>query len=157
MDEPDKVDSEVEKKKEPGCIVMVGLYFAILIPTYFYTLPEAETKNFTGRTAHLFSVATFPTDKARPEDFPRVRSLEHVNSSEYSEENETFLLPQSRVFFRGGNPHTAKILEKNADWQLVAFHYSNSHTAILLLFPVWLLSKIIALILAWKQKSAENT
>ena len=115
----------------------------------------------------------------------QVFNLEHVNSGELDLTELTFLLPSKSVTINVGNIHHAEVLEDHGDWQLVAFHYSNTRTstsiyraykdrvepvsykltshvgqafsAIILIIPALILSAIITVIMNWRAKCAAGT
>ena len=173
-----------KRSNSPGCLLYLVVYFAMLVPAYYFTLPPTETESFDGRTARMFSVATFPVNEDAPQDDPRRTTLESINTGNYDGQFETFLLPQPRVAYRDGDPHRVSVIENGTDWQLVRFQYSNTYTAtslyraygdriepvsfsmtshvgqgsvaLVMLFVAWLVAKIIAMVRAAKQARDEH-
>ena len=111
-----------------GCMTFIVIYGSCLIVMYFATTRK-QTEDFTGRTAHEFTVAGIMTSNLVEEGSYRVFNLEHLNSGKIDLTDITFLLPQKSITIYVGDIHSAEILEDNGEWQLVAFYYSNTRTS----------------------------
>lgn len=109
-------------------MTFVVVYGLCLLVMYITSTPE-QTQDFTGRTAHEFTVAAFVTSNANEEDNYRVFNLERLNAGGLDFTNLTFLLPQKSITLYVGDIHSAEILEDHGEWQLVAFYYSNTRTS----------------------------
>ena len=177
----DSVDTPDSKRTTAGrgCMTFIVIYGACLLIMYFTSTPE-QTKDFTGRTAHEFTVAAFVTSNASEDDNYRVFNLERLNAGKLDLTDVTFLLPQASVTLYVGDIHSAEILEDHGEWQLVAFYYSNTRTstsiyrayrnrvepvsytvtssvghffgAVVLLVPALVVSLIVTAILNWQAK-----
>jgi len=124
----DSADRE-GKRKSSGCMSFIVIYGLCLIGIYFAGTPPEETKEFTGRTAREFTVAGVMTGNLNEGVTYRVFNLEYLNSGELDLTDLTFLLPERSATINVGDIHRAEILEDNGEWQLVAFHYSNTRTS----------------------------
>ena len=152
-----------------------------LVAGYLASTPT-ETEDFSGRTAREFSIAAVSTDDSGEVAY-RSLNLEILNSGDYDTTNLSFLLDQPSVTINVGDIHRAEVLEDHGEWQLVAFHYSNTRTstsiyraypdrvepvsyrltssvghmfmAIIFLIPAFVVSWIIATIIAWRRRAAQ--
>ena len=138
-----------------------------------------ETDDFTGRTAREFAIAAVGANDAGNVEY-RALNLEILNADNYDTTNLSFLLPQASVTIDVGDIHEAEVLEDHGDWQLVAFHYSNTRTstsvyrayadriepvsyrltssvghvfmAVFLLIPALVATWIVSAIIAWRRR-----
>lgn len=162
-------------------IVVYGLCLMFL----YIASTQKETEDFTGRTAHEFSVAAVGRSSPKAEGDYRVVNLERLNAGNIDLTDITFLLPQKSITINVGDIHRAEILEEHRAWQLIAFYYSNTRTstsiyrayqdriepisyrvtssvgqffgAITLLVPALVLSILISAILNWRAKRMTRT
>jgi hypothetical protein len=175
-------NSPKARPKTSGCLVFIVVYLLCLIGNYFATISPEETKDFTGRIAREFSIAVFAKVNSPQNPEYKVFNLEALRSGNVDLSDITFLLPEKAITINVGDIHHAEILEDHGEWQLVAFHYTNTRTstskyrayndriepvsykltshvgqafsAIVLLIPALILSMIITAILNWRAKRA---
>jgi len=166
---------EVQSNKY-GLPIFIVVYMASLIVMYVFSTPT-ETADFSESIDWDFTVAGVVTGEVTNNRPYRVLTLGQLNSTEPDLSDITFLLPRPTITINVGDIHRVEILENHDDWQLVAFHYSNTRTstaiyraytdrvepvsyrvtssaahlfyAVLLLFPAYLLARIITPILNW--------
>ena len=171
------------KRRNSGCLIFVVVYGLSLIVLYFASTPT-HTDDFSGRTAHEFTIAGVATNNANDDYRYRVINLERLNAGNLDLSDITFLLPQESISIYVGDIHDAEILEDHGDWQLVAFYYSNTRTstsiyraypnriepvsyrvtssvghffgALFLLAPALVLSMLIAALLNWRARRASQ-
>ena len=160
-----------------GCLTFILIYGLCLIVLYFTSTPT-QTTDFVDRTAHEFTVAGVVRSNLNEGEDYRVFNLERLNAGSIDLTGITFLLPQRSITINVGDIHRAEILEDHGEWQLVAFHYSNTRTstsiyrayqdrivpvsyrltssvgqffgAIFLLIPAFIASAVITGILNWR-------
>jgi hypothetical protein len=151
---------------------------------YVATTPT-EIPPFDERVNWDFTVAGFVTGEVTNNQRFRVLSLQQLNTGTADLTDITFLLPRPTVTINVGDIHRVEVLEFHDDWQLVAFHYSNTRTATavyrafadrvepvsyrmtssaghlgyaaVLLIPAFLLSRIIAGFLGWRAGRSTET
>lgn len=162
-------------------IVVYGLCLIVL----YFASTRKQTEDFTGRTAHEFTVAGVSRSNQDAEVNYRVFNLERLNAGNIDLTDLTFLLPQESITINVGDIHSAEVLEDHDDWQLIAFYYSNTRTstsiyraypdriepvsyrmtssvgqffgAITLLVPALVLSILISAILNWRANRMRRT
>jgi len=126
----DPTDAAAQKKRRSayGLMIFVAIYGVGLVVMYFVTTPT-ETDDFTGPIARNFTIAGIVTGEVTDDRPYRVLNLERLNAGELDLSDITFLLPQPTITINVGDIHRAEILEDHGEWQLVAFHYSNTRTS----------------------------
>jgi hypothetical protein len=170
------------RKYTPAIFIVV--YGLGLIAMYVATTPT-EIPPFDERVNWDFTVAGFVTGEVTNNQRFRVLSLQQLNTGTADLTDITFLLPRPTVTINVGDIHRVEVLEFHDDWQLVAFHYSNTRTATavyrafadrvepvsyrmtssaghlgyaaVLLIPAFLLSRIIAGFLGWRAGRSTET
>ena len=111
-----------------GCMTFIVVYGLCLVVFYFASTPK-QTEDFTGRTAHEFTVAAVVRSSPSAEAGYRVLNLERLNAGNIDLTGLSFLLPEASITINVGDIHRAEILEDHGDWQVVAFYYSNTRTS----------------------------
>lgn len=163
------------KDRSPGSLTKYVVYALALPAMYFVVTPEF-TGNFTESQARHFRVAAVKLIKdakgAEGSDY-RAYSLLQLQSEKVDLASVSFLLPQDvvNVFPDSGDLNRATVLERHSDWQLIEYHFGNTHDsvsryrafkdriepvsyrvtggvglifgAIVLLVPVWIVSAVI--------------
>ncbi len=170
------------RKKASGCLIFIVIYSLCLAAIFITSKNPEETKNFSGSLAKDFYVAAIV--KKEPGQVPEYKAfnLEYLNTGKVDLSATSFLLPEKKITINVGDIHQAEILEDHGEWQLVAFHYSNTHTstskyrayenhiepvsykltshvgqfisAIALFVPALILSVIISTIINWRAARA---
>ena len=162
-------------------VVVYGLCLTVL----YFASTQKETEDFTGRTAHEFTVVGVAGSDGNAEVDYRVFNLERLIAGNMDLTDLSFLLPQKSITINVGDIHSAKILEDHGDWQLIAFYYSNTRTstsiyrayqgriepisyrvtssvgqflgALTLLVPALVLSILISAVFNWRAKRITRT
>ncbi len=110
--------------RSPGYLTHLTLYVVAATVLYFVSTPEI-TGNLTERQQRDFHVAAFSssTNVASPV------SLAQVQSGKVDLGSVSFLAPAGdiTVTTSGHDLHKVTVLERHPDWQLVEYHYGNSH------------------------------
>ena len=118
-------------RKSPGFLTYLVIYVVAAVTMYFASTPEV-TGDFTDRQARDFHIAVVGlTDGATAGGFSWV-SLAQVRSEKFDLASVAFLLPQGEIKIEsaGSDLHKVTVLERHSDWQLVEYHYGNSHDSI---------------------------
>jgi len=173
-----------QQGKDYGMTIFLVIYIASLIAMYVASTPT-ETTNFTGLTARNFTVAGIVTGEVTNDSPYRVLNLQQLTAGNVDLSEITFLLPQPTITINVGDIHRVEVLEFHDDWQLVAFHYSNTRTstaiyraypdrvepvsyrltssaghlfyAVLLLIPAVFLTWVITTFCNWRARRAVKT
>lgn len=173
-----------ERKGKYGLAVFIVIYGLGLIVMYVVTTPT-ESPPFEHRVNWDFTVAGVVTGEVTNNQQFRVFNLQQLNSGKVDLSAITFLLPRPTITIDIGDIHRVEVLEFHDDWQLVAFHYSNTRTATaiyrayadrvepvsyrvtstvghvayaaFLLIPAFLVSRIFAGILGWRARRSTAT
>jgi hypothetical protein len=164
--------------------IFIVVYGLGLIVTYVVTTPT-ETPPFDERVNWNFTLAGVITGDVTNNQRFRVLNLQQLKTGNVDLSEMTFLLPRPTVTIDVGDIHRVEVLEFHDDWQLVAFHYSNTRTstavyrayanriepvsyrvtstaghlayAAVLLIPAFLISRIIAGFLGWRARRSSKT
>jgi hypothetical protein len=172
-----KTVARKERRSKHGIPVFIVVYGLSLIVMYVVTTPT-EIPPFDERTVWNFTVAGVVTGEVTNNQQFRVLNLQQLKSGNADLSEITFLLPRPTITINVGDIHRVEVLEFHDDWQLVAFHYSNTRTstaiyrayadrvepvsyrvtstvghlgyATFLLIPAFMISRIIAGFLGWR-------
>ena len=112
-----------------GCLLFIAVYVLLLVPSYYLSRPAAVTEDFTGRNARLFNVAAVASANASGSSAYSSHSLDQLDAGTLDLATLTFLLAESKITIEQGDIHHATVAEDHGSWQLVEFHYSNTHTS----------------------------
>jgi|SRR5579859_97695 len=111
-------------KRSPGYVTHLVVYVLAVTVMYFVSTPEITGK-LSDRQQRDFHVAAFSpsTNVAYPV------SLAQLNDGKVDLGSVSFLAPPGdiTVSASGHDLHKVTVLERHPDWQLVEYHYGNSH------------------------------
>lgn len=110
-----------------GFLAFLVVYALMLVAMYFVSTPEVRG-NFSERQERDFHVAAItPKDPN-----PVAVSLAQLKAGKVDLSSTIFLLPDGniRMNVQGHDLHMVTVLERHPDWQLVEYHYGNTHDSI---------------------------
>lgn len=105
------------------------MYALALTAVYFASTPEV-TGNFTEREGRDFHVAAVRLTKDANDANYVAYSLAHLDAGKVDLASVSFLLPEDVINITGGDLHKVTVLERHPDWQLIEYHYGNTHDSI---------------------------
>ena len=119
------------KGDSPGCLTHVVLYAVAVVPMYFASTPEV-TGNFHVGQQRDFHIAAVTQTKDANDATVVPLSLAYLKTGKVDLASVSFLLPPGdiKVQDTGHDLHKVTVLERHQDWQLVEYHFGNSHDSI---------------------------
>ena len=117
-------------QQSPGCLLQLACYLVLLVPGYFASLPSAVTGPFEDRDARLFMLAVVSHETADATTTYSAMSLAEYRDGALSTDTSGILLPDDDITINDGDSHHVQVIERHADWQLIEFSYSNTHTSV---------------------------
>ena len=118
-----------KKDRSPGNLTQFVVYGVMLTAMYFASTPEI-TGNLTERQEQDFHVAAVRLKKGADDSKIVVYSLYLLKAGKVDLASVSFLLPQDVVDIPGGDTNEATVLERHPDWQLVEYHFGNTHNSV---------------------------
>jgi hypothetical protein len=119
------------KGSSPGYLTHLVVYVVAVTAMYFVSMPEV-TGNFTERQERDFHVAAVSLTKDAKDANYVAFSLAQLKTGKVDLASVSFLLPQGdiKINIPGADLHKVTVLERHPDWQLVEYHYGNTHDSI---------------------------
>jgi hypothetical protein len=114
-------------KHRVGCLIPIGLYFAVLVVGFFVTRPPLITEDFPEQVVRSFSVAVVE-EADNGSNYER-RTLEIIQERNTDSRPYRYLLPERNITIDNGDIHHATVIEDNGASQLIEFNYSNTYMA----------------------------
>src|SRR5438552_455272 len=120
---------EKTKGSSPGYLTYLVVYVVMVTAMYFASTPEV-TGNFTERQERDFHIAAVSLTKAAKDTSYVAFSLAQFKTGKVDLASVSFLLPQGDIKIDVPGLHKVTVLERHPDWQLVEYHYGNTHDSI---------------------------
>jgi hypothetical protein len=119
------------KGSSPGRLTHLVVYVVAVTAMYFVRNPEV-TGNYSEMQEHDFHIAAVSLAKDAKSSSYVAFSLTQLKTGKVELGSVSFLLPQgdTKIHIPGSNSQTVTVLERHPDWQLVEFHYWNTHFTI---------------------------
>lgn len=116
-----------EKTSSPGCTTYLVIYVVVVTAMYFASTPTT-TKNFDERQERDFHVAA--VNLAKSANYVSF-FLALLKAGKKDLSSVSFLLPLGdiKMDVSGHDLHKVTVLERHPDWQLVEYHFGNSHSS----------------------------
>jgi hypothetical protein len=114
-----------------GWLTHVAVYAVAVTAYYFWATPEI-TGTLTERQERDFHIAAVKLNKSNDADYVSF-TLQSLKAGKADATSVSFLLPRDEVQFQAGGGHDlhrATVVERHPDWQLVKYHYGNSHDSV---------------------------
>ena len=122
---------EKTKGNSPGYLTHLVVY-GLAVTAMYYASTPAVTGNFTERQERDFHIAAVRLPKAAKEASYVAFSLAQLKAGKVDLASVSFLLPRGdiKINVPGADLHEVTVIERHPDWQLVEYHYGNTHDSI---------------------------
>ncbi len=119
------------KGRSPGRLTHLVVYVVAVTAMYFVRNPEV-TGNYSEMQERDFRIAAVSLTKDATNASYASFSLAQLKTGKVDVGSLSFLLPQgdTKIHIPGSDSQTVTVLERHPDWQLVEFHYWNTHYTI---------------------------
>ena len=124
---------EPREDRSPGWWTHLVVYVAMVGAMYALSTPDIAGSSLTEREEREFHVAVERLKPDNAKERYQVASLRWLRSSKPDVTTVNFLLPEGPIEIyqgEGHDLHTATVLERHPDWQLIEYKYANTHSSV---------------------------
>jgi hypothetical protein len=124
---------EPREDKSPGRWTFLVVYVAMVGVMYAVSTPEIAGSSLTEREERYFFVVVDQLKPANANERYQAASLRWLKSSKPDPTTVNFLLPEGAIEIyqgEGHDLHSATVLERHPEWQLVEYKYANTHSSV---------------------------